>query len=118
MKKVVIVFLVVLTTFVSCKTYKNSASSLISISEIKIGMDKQEIVTMLGQPFSFNIWKEGNDTLSELSYKTPKVVANCAYVITSRFIFVGNRLVKISQEDLYIPETCIYCDSTKRHVAR
>lgn len=95
------------------RLYRNSASASISIGELNIGMDKESILTKYGQPFSFDAQISGNDTIVVLSYKSPKPVANCEFIVSTKLLFVNNKLKSISQSDFFVPESVIYCDSTK-----
>ncbi len=97
----------------SCNVYKNSASASISIGELNIGMNKETILAKYGQPFSFDIQTSDNDTIAILSYKSPKPVVNCEFIVTTKLLFVNNKLKSISQSDFYVPESVIFCDSTK-----
>lgn len=75
-------------------------------------MDKVAVLSTLGEPFSHNIQIENQDTISILFYKSPKVVANCEYIVTTKLLFNNNKLAAVSQSDFYIPQYVIYCDST------
>lgn len=97
----------------SCNVYRDSASAPISIGELNIGMDKEIVIAKYGQPFSFDIHISNNDTIAMLSYKTPKPVANCEFIVTTKLLFVNNKLKSITQRDFYVPESVILCDSTK-----
>ena len=97
----------------SCSVYRNSASVSISIGELNVGMDKESVLTKYGQPFSFDAQISGNDTIVVLSYKSPKPVANCEFIVSTKLLFVNNKLKSISQSDFFVPESVIYCDSTK-----
>ena len=97
----------------SCSVYKNSTSASISIGELKIGMNKETILAKYGQPFSFNIQISNNDTIAILLYKSPKPVANCEFIVTTKLLFINNKLKNISQSDFYVPESVILWDSTK-----
>lgn len=96
----------------SCSVYKNGASSNISIREISLGMNKETVIAKYGQPFSFNTHISNGDTITVLSYKTPKPVANCEFIVTTELSFVNNELKTISQRDFYVPENVIFNDST------
>lgn len=97
----------------SCSIYKNSTSASISIGELNIGMNKETILAKYGQPFSFNIQISNNDTIAILLYKSPKPVANCEFIVTTKLLFINNKLKNISQSDFYVPESVILWDSTK-----
>lgn len=97
----------------SCSVYKNSTSASISIGELNIGMNKETILAKYGQPFSFNIQISNNDTIAILLYKSPKPVANCEFIVTTKLLFINNKLKNISQSDFYVPESVILWDSTK-----
>lgn len=97
----------------SCSVYKNSTSTSISIGELNIGMNKETILAKYGQPFSFNIQISNNDTIAILLYKSPKPVANCEFIVTTKLLFINNKLKNISQSDFYVPESVILWDSTK-----
>lgn len=97
----------------SCSVYKNSTSASISIGELNIGMNKENILAKYGQPFSFNIQISNNDTIAILLYKSPKPVANCEFIVTTKLLFINNKLKNISQSDFYVPESVILWDSTK-----
>ena len=97
----------------SCSVYKNSTSASISIGELNIGMNKETILAKYGQPFSFNIQISNNDTIAILLYKSPKPVANCEFIVTTKLLFINNKLKNISQSDFYVPESVIFWDSTK-----
>ena len=75
-------------------------------------MNREFIVEKYGEPFSFSICTKGKDTVAALSYKTPKVVANRGFIITTRLQFVNNELRKISQEDFFEADKVIVFDST------
>lgn len=85
----------------------------LQINEIHLGMNKNDIIKKYGQPFSFNMRLNRNDTITILLYKTPKVVANCGYIVTTKLSFNGNKLVEILQEDFYVHNNVIYSDTTK-----
>lgn len=93
--------------------YGNFASAPLNVGEINIGMSKEAVIDKFGQPFSFCANVSDRDTITVLSYKTPKPVANCEFVVTTRLRFVNNTLKTISQSDFYVPKSVIYCDSTK-----
>ncbi|GEM_PF-1352761 len=97
----------------SCSVYKNSTSASISIGELNIGMNKETILAKYGQPFSFDIQISNNDTIAILLYKSPKPVANCEFIVTTKLLFINNKLKNISQSDFYVPESVILWDSTK-----
>lgn len=97
----------------SCSVYKNSTSASISIGELNIGMNKENILAKYGQPFSFDIQISNNDTIAILLYKSPKPVANCEFIVTTKLLFINNKLKNISQSDFYVPESVILWDSTK-----
>lgn len=97
----------------SCSVYKNSTSASISIGELNIGMNKETILAKYGQPFSFDIQISNNDTIAILLYKSPKPVANCEFIVTTKLLFINNKLKNISQSDFYVPESMILWDSTK-----
>ena len=97
----------------SCSVYKNSTSASISIGELNIGMNKETILAKYGQPFSFNIQISNNDTIAILLYKSPKPVANCEFIVTTKLLCINNKLKNISQSDFYVPESVILWDSTK-----
>lgn len=80
-------------------------------NDLKLGMRKDEVVKMLGEPFSFRIWTEQKDTLTELSYKRPRMVANIGYIVTTKLRFVGNKLDRISQEEFNVATSGFYNDS-------
>lgn len=113
--KIRILSLVTITVIVltSCSVYKNSTSASISIGELNIGMNKETILAKYGQPFSFNIQISNNDTIAILLYKSPKPVANCEFIVTTKLLFINNKLKNISQSDFYVPESVILWDSTK-----
>lgn len=106
----VTIAIIVLT---SCSVYKNSTSASISIGELNIGMNKETILAKYGQPFSFDIQISNNDTIAILLYKSPKPVANCEFIVTTKLLFINNKLKNISQSDFYVPESVILWDSTK-----
>ena len=97
----------------SCSVYKNSTPASISIGELNIGMNKETILAKYGQPFSFDIQISNNDTIAILLYKSPKPVANCEFIVTTKLLFINNKLKTISQSDFYVPESVIFWDSTK-----
>lgn len=105
--------IIALIGLASCSVYRNSASASISIGELNIGMDKESVLTKYGQPFSFDAQISDNDTIVVLSYKSPKPVANCEFIVSTKLLFVNNKLKSISQSDFFVPESVIYCDSTK-----
>lgn len=107
------VLLGILLGLASCSVYRNSTSASISIGELNIGMNKEAVIAKCGQPFSFNIHLVDNDTITVMSYKSPKPVANCEFIVTTELQFVNNKLKSISQSDFYVPESVIFCDSTK-----
>lgn len=102
----------------SCSVYRNSASASISIGELNIGMNKESVLTKYGQPFSFDVQISDNDTVAVLSYKSPKPIANCEFIVTTKLVFVNDELKSISQNDFYVPENVIFCDSTKVFLKR
>lgn len=97
----------------SCTAYKNGASALVSVDEVKIGMSRESVMDKFGQPFSFDLRLSDNDTITVLSYKTPRPVADCEFIVTTELSFVNNRLRSVSQSSFYVPENVIVCDSTK-----
>lgn len=76
-------------------------------------MNKETILAKYGQPFSFDIQISNNDTIAILLYKSPKPVANCEFIVTTKLLFINNKLKNISQSDFYVPESVILWDSTK-----
>ena len=110
-----IVFIMLLTMFCvsSCHTYNSVPYVSLQIDEINLGMNKDDVVKKYGQPFSFDKSLNGNDTITMLSYKTPKVVASCGYIVTTKLLFAGNKLVKISQDDFYVHNNVMYSDTIK-----
>lgn len=111
MKKIAIIILI-LIGITSCSTY-NFSSIPIRISNVNIGMIKDDFILKYGQPFTFKIYSNNNDTIEELSYKTPKSVANCEFIVTTKCIFRSNRLIEIKQKDFFVPNNAIFCDSTE-----
>lgn len=94
-----------------CRYYKDSSVRNIDMGDFFIGMEKWQVIRKFGAPFSFNIMVEGSDTLTTISYKTPKVVANCGYIVTTDLSFVNGKLVSVSQKDFFVPENVIVLDS-------
>lgn len=111
MKKVVILCLILIGV-TSCRMYDCSTGS-IAMNGIKLGMTKDDFIGKYGQPFTFKIYSNNKDTIEELSYKTPKSVANCEFIVTTKLNFRANRLIDVSQKDFYIPNNAFFCDSTK-----
>lgn len=107
---------IVLFNFTSCNVYRNSASHPISIGAINLGINKVAVLSEFGEPFSQSVQIVNNDTLSILFYKSPKVVANCEYIVTTELLFTNNTLVKISQNDFFVPQYVIFCDSTNKSI--
>lgn len=97
----------------SCSVFRSSASKTISINELNLGMNKETVLDIIGQPFSFSMRVSDNDTITVLSYKTPRHVANCEYIITTDLSFINDKLESISQRDFYVPDNVMFCDSTK-----
>lgn len=115
LKKTYILFVAALIAAIgltSCSVYRNSATGDIPIGALNLGMNKETVLAKLGQPFSFDVRVSENDTITVLSYKTPKVVANCEYVVTTELSFVNDRLGSITQRDFFVPEKVFLCDST------
>lgn len=106
--------LITLLGLTSCNMhmYKNEASLPISMGMLNLGMDRKEVLSKLGEPFSHNSMIVNHDTISTLCYKTPKVVANCEYIVTTKLRFNNNILGSITQLEFFVPEHVILCDST------
>lgn len=111
MKKIVLT-LIVLIGMVSCKMYKDASSLPFLVNDVKIGTDKSDILKRYGQPFSFDIRTDLTDTITVLCYKEPKRIANSEFIITTKLTFNRNKLKKITQENLLVPENIIICDTT------
>lgn len=112
-KQILFLVLGAMVGLVSCSSYKDCASTTISMEEIGVGMKKDAVVAKFGQPFSFDMRVSGNDTITVLSYKSPKAVANKEFVVTTVLRFVNDNLNSISQRDFFVPDNVIYCDTTK-----
>lgn len=112
-KKYLVMFTVSSIGLVSCSLYKYNTSTPLSLGEIKLNMDKEDFLAKCGQPFSFKIKISENDTITVLSYKSPRVVANCEFIVTTDLLFINNKLKTISQSDFYVPQNVVVCDSTK-----
>lgn len=112
-KKYLVMFTVSSIGLVSCSLYKYNTSTPLSLGEIKLNMDKEDFLAKYGQPFSFNIKISDNDTITVLSYKSPRAVANCEFIVTTDLLFINNKLKTISQSDFYVPQNVVVCDSTK-----
>lgn len=115
MKLVHFIF-ICLIELTSCKVYRNSASTPIPVGTINLGMDKAKVLSKLGEPFSYNIQIVNQDTVAVLLYKSPKVVANCEYIVTTKLLFTNNKLETITQSDLYVPQYVVFGDSTSRSI--
>lgn len=100
-------------TFASCNIYNSVPSVPLQINDIYLGMSKDEVIKKYGQPFTFSLRLSGKDTITVLSYKTPKAVANRGYIVTSKLSFNRNKLYEISQKDFYVPDHVVFSDTTK-----
>lgn len=103
----------VLLSMVSCRSIYNVPSVSMKMDDLHLGMSKGEVVKKYGEPFSYNIRTNGNDTITVLSYKTPKVIATCGYIVTSKLQFVGNKLNEVSQEEFFVPDNVVVSDTVK-----
>lgn len=112
MKKIILFFLIMLGLN-SCQTYKDASSLQIEMGDVFIGMHKNDFLANYGHPFSFNTFIENNDTLTSMSYKTPKRIANKEYIVTTKLQFRNNLLTKIQQDEFFVPQNVIICDSLK-----
>lgn len=117
--KLIIIAFALLMAFSSCFVIRDrNETSPISFDDIKLGMEKEEIIRKLGKPFSFRIWTEKSDTISEYSYKTGQYVAGKDFIVTTTFSFVNNRLKKITQDDFYATGSMIYADTTQNRMPK
>jgi hypothetical protein len=76
-------------------------------------MEMNSIIEKYGAPYSFNKNIEGSDTITILSYKSPKPIANYEFIVSTNLVFTNNKLNRINQSTYLISGNVEMCDSSK-----
>lgn len=99
MKKVILffsfLFLLSACSFKSLLRYGHSTAYTNQL--VKLGDSKEAIFKAFGKPFMENVYKEKNVVVEVWGYKEELIVGNLVQLLTTRFYFRDNQLVKKDQ---------------------